>query len=265
MDAVEDKGPRIPRTRGWFTDLRSCFLFITILPVGRDVAYSPVGMIKFFPVVGLTLGLILGLGDLLASSLWSPAVAALVDVLILVTLTGAFHLDGLGDTADGIFSHRPRERALEIMKDSRTGMMGLVAVVTVMALKFAGIYSVKSIWGVPQTFLLLLIVPAYARASMIFGIRIMEYGRKGTGTGLDLFENPLGPRDFVYALIPLFLSLFLGYKCVLVLNLLFFTALGGLLIFYKKKMNCITGDMLGAMTEMMEAILFLGCGMALLG
>ncbi|MCG8563634.1 MAG: adenosylcobinamide-GDP ribazoletransferase [Desulfobacterales bacterium] len=255
----------IPPTRGWLTDLRSCFLFISILPAGRGVAYSPVGMIKFFPVVGLVIGMILGLTDLVASQLWTPAVVALVDVLVLVSVTGAFHLDGLGDTADGIFSHRPRERALEIMKDSRTGMMGLVAVVVILALKFAGIYSVKSVWGLSQTLLLLVIVPAYARASMIFGIKIMKYGRKNTGTGLDLFENPLGNRDFIFALIPLFLSLFLGYKGALVLNILFFTALGAILMFYKKKMNCITGDMLGAMTEMMEAILFLGCGIAPLG
>lgn len=259
------ESPRTPGSQGWLTDLRSCMLFISILPAGRNVAYSPVGMIKFFPVVGLMIGLILALTDLVATGLWSPAVAALVDVLILIVVTGAFHLDGVGDAADGLFSHRPRERALEIMKDSRTGMMGVVAVVTVLALKFAGIYSVKGVWSLPQTLLLLVIVPAYARASMIFGIKWMKYGRKNTGTGLDLFENPLGKRDFAYALIPLFLSLFLGYKGVLVLNLLFFGALGAILMFYKKKMNCITGDMLGAMTEVMETLLFLGCGIALLG
>ncbi len=262
--ARPDTGP-IPRTRGWLTDLRSCLLFISILPAGKDVAYSPVGMIKFFPVVGLIIGGILALTHVLASWLWIPAVSALVDVLALVAVTGAFHLDGVGDTADGIFSHRPRERALEIMKDSRTGMMGLVAVVVILALKFAGLYSVASVWDLPQTLLILVIVPAYARFSMVFGIRFMDYGRKQTGTGLDLFENPLGPRDFAYGLIPLFLSLFLGYKGALVLNLLFFTALWAILVFYKKKMNCITGDMLGALTEMMEALLFMGCGIALLG
>ncbi len=252
-----------PKTNGFFSDLQSCLLFLTVLPAGRQAAYSPMGMIRFFPVAGLVLGSLLVLTDIAASWLWPLPVAALADVLCLVILTGAFHLDGLGDTADGIFSHRSRQRALEIMKDSRTGMMGLVAVVCVLAMKVAGIYAVKVAFETGQALLVLLLVPAYARASMIFGIRFLDYGRTGTGTGLDLFASALGPKDFVYCLIPLFLSVFLGYNG-LVLNLLFGISCLGILWFYKKKMNCITGDMLGAMTELVEAILFLGCGAAFL-
>jgi adenosylcobinamide-GDP ribazoletransferase len=245
-----------------FTDLRSAILFITILPAGKNVAYSPMGMIRFFPVVGLIIGALLVMFDLAVSQLWAPPVAALLDLLFLVAVTGAFHLDGLGDTADGIFSHRSRERALEIMKDSRTGMMGLVAVVCGLAVKLAGIWSVKSTGTPVQMMILLLIVPAYSRASMIVGIRALNYGRKGEGTGRQHFSRPIGLKDFVYCLIPLVLSGFLGYKG-LVLNILFFVGTALILVFYKKKMNCITGDMLGAMNEVMEAILFLGAGAAL--
>ncbi|HSL62404.1 MAG TPA: adenosylcobinamide-GDP ribazoletransferase [Desulfotignum sp.] len=251
-----------PRANSFLKDLRSCLLFLTILPVGRDAAYSPMGMIRFFPVAGLILGSLLIFTDLAASRLWPLPVVAVMDILCLVILTGAFHLDGLGDTADGIFSHRSRDRALEIMKDSRIGMMGLVAVVCVLAGKLAGIYAVKTGSGTGDTLLILLLVPAYARASMIFGIRFLPYGRTDTGTGLDLFAAPLGVKDFTYCLIPLCLSLFLGYKG-LVLNLAFAISGLGLLWFYKKKMNCITGDMLGAMTEILEAVLFLACGAAL--
>lgn len=241
------------------TDLRSAILFITILPVGKNVAYSPMGMIRFFPVVGLIIGALLVLFDLVVSQLWAPPVAALLDLLFLVAVTGAFHLDGLGDTADGIFSHRPRERALEIMKDSRTGMMGLVAVVCGLAIKFAGIWSVKTTGSPIEILLLLLIVPAYSRGSMIFGIKFLNYGRKGEGTGRAHFGRPIQWKDFLYCLIPLFLSLFLGYQG-LVLNIVFFIGVVSILVFYKKKMNCITGDMLGAMNEVLEAILFLAAG-----
>lgn len=242
--------------------MRAGLLFLTILPAGRDAVYSPMGMIRFFPVVGLILGILLVLTDLAASFLWPLPVVALMDVLCLLVFTGAFHMDGLGDTADGIFSHRPRERVLEIMKDSRIGMMGLVAVVSVLAVKLAGIFSVKS--GAPdaETWMILLLVPAYARSAMIFGIRFLPYGRQNTGTGLDLFAAPLGMKDFIFCTIPLCLSLFLGYKG-LVLNLAFGAGCGAILWFYRKKMNCITGDMLGAMTELMEAWLFLACGAAL--
>jgi len=197
--------------------------------------------------------------DLLVSNLWPAAVVSVLDVLLLVVITGAFHLDGLGDTADGMFSHRPKERMLEIMKDSRTGMMGLTAVFCVLALKTAGIFSVKTGPASFQALVLFLIIPSYSRASMIFGIKFLKYGRKDTGTGLDLFEKPMGGKDFMFMVIPVVISLFLGYRC-LVLNIVFFIALFSILGFYKNKLNCITGDMLGAMNEIMEALLFLAAG-----
>ena len=249
--------------RASWTGFCSALLFITILPAGRTVTYSPVAMIRFFPVVGLLLGSLLAGLDMIAARFWPPAAVAVLDVFFLVAVTGAFHLDGLGDTADGIFSHRSRERALEIMKDSRTGMMGLVAVVCCLGLKTAGIYSLKTVTAQPWTALLLLIVPAYARAAMIFGIKYMNYGREKTGTGLDLFTRGLARMDFVFFVIPVAVSLFLGYKG-LVLNAAFAITLVGVLGFYKTKMGCITGDMLGALCETMETVLFLAAGAALL-
>ncbi|WP_299983301.1 adenosylcobinamide-GDP ribazoletransferase [Desulfobacula sp.] len=242
-----------------FTEFRSAILFITILPAGKNVPYSPMGMIKYFPVVGLILGGLLLVFDVTISYFWPPLVVAVLDVIFLVVVTGAFHLDGLGDTADGLFSHRSRQRALEIMKDSRTGMMGLVAVFCILAVKTAGIYSVKTSGTHLQTLALLLIIPSYSRSAMLFGIRFLDYGRKDKGTGLDLFEKEIGLKDFFFVLIPMSISLFLGYKG-LVLNLVFFMTLLLVLGFYKKKLNCITGDMLGALNEIMEAVLFLAAG-----
>ncbi|MCP4671036.1 MAG: adenosylcobinamide-GDP ribazoletransferase [Desulfobacula sp.] len=242
-----------------FTDFRSAVLFITILPAGKNIAYSPMGMIKFFPVVGLILGAGLMLLDAIVSSLWSPGVVAVLDVIFLVIVTGAFHLDGLGDTADGLFSHRSKSRALEIMKDSRTGMMGLVAVICVLAVKASGIYSIKTGEALFHTLLLFLIIPAYSRAAMIFGIKFLNYGRDKVGTGLDLFKKDIAIKDFGFFLIPIVMSLLLGYNA-LIINLVFFVTLCMVLGLYKKKLNCITGDMLGALNEIMEAVLFLAAG-----
>ncbi len=245
---------------GFFADLRACMAFITILPTGKNPVYSPVGMIRFFPVVGLIIGALLVITDVLASMVWPAPAAALVDLIFLVAVTGAFHLDGLGDTADGIFSHRGRERALEIMKDSRTGMMGLVAVVLGLATKLAGIWSVKINCSPVQAMAIFFLVPSFSRAAMIFGIKYLNYGRKGKGTGKDLFDRPLNLKDFYLCLIPLGFSLFLGYKG-LILILGFALGCVAILKFYKQKMNCITGDMLGAMTELMESWLFMAAGM----
>jgi len=252
-----------PEISPWLRDLRSAIMFITILPGGKGAEFSPTGMIRFFPVVGMILGGLLAATDRVASMFWTAPVVAVIDVFFLVLITGAFHLDGLGDAADGLFSHRSRERALEIMKDSRTGMMGLVAIVSMLSIKAMGIYAVKTACTPFSTMLILFIVPGFARAGMLFGIRFLAYGRKNTGTGHDLFEKTLPMKDFAALVLLVFLAFFLGVKGV-VLVLVFGITLFLLLYFYKVKMDCITGDMLGAMTEVTEAILFLTAGAAIL-
>jgi adenosylcobinamide-GDP ribazoletransferase len=122
--------------------------------------------------------------DHVASSLWSIPVASLLDVIFLAILTGAFHLDGLGDSADGLLGQRSKEKTLSIMKDSRLGTMGLVAIVFGLALKWAGITGLDA-----NRALLLVIVPAYARAGMLCGMRFLEYGRPDGGTGVDFFKS----------------------------------------------------------------------------
>jgi len=158
----------------------SAIQFITIIPVGRADTFEPPKMIPYFPVVGLALGMLTALFDQLASAIWSRPVVSLLDVLFLAVVTGAFHLDGLGDSADGLLGQRSKEKALTIMKDSRLGTMGLVAIVFGLALKWAGIAGLDA-----NRALLLILVPAYARAGMLFGMRFLEYGRSDGGTGVD--------------------------------------------------------------------------------
>jgi adenosylcobinamide-GDP ribazoletransferase len=226
--------------------------------VGRSGIYDPTGMIAWFPAVGLLVGGLLLVVDQLATALWSPGAAALVDVIFLAGITGALHLDGLGDAADGLYGHRSRERALEIMKDSRIGMMALVVVAACLAVKWCGIAGLDAARS-----RLLLLVPAYARAAMVFGIRLMPYGRPEGGTGRDLFDEPLPASAFwgVGALAAL--SVVCGWR-MLALNLFFAVLVAGLLLYYNRKVGCITGDMLGAMTEVTEAALFFLMSMTVL-
>lgn len=237
-------------------NLFAAIQFITILPLGPRGIYSPRGMIPYFPVVGLMLGGLLCLFDQIVIRLWPGYIAAILDVIFMVAVTGAFHLDGLGDSADGLLSHRPREKALLIMKDSRIGAMALVVIICTLAAKWGGIAALNGIQPDAARILALLVIPAYARGSMLFGIRFLKYGRPEGGTGHDLFENPLNLNDFRWMLIPLGISMLAGWRG-LWLNLVFASIVGIILLYYKKKMDCITGDMLGAMTEMTEAMLFL--------
>ena len=224
---------------------------MTILPLGKPKTFDPKGMIAFFPVVGIILGVLVAAFDRVVLRLWSEPVAALLDVLFLVVVTGAFHLDGLGDAADGLLGHRPREKALAIMKDSRIGVMGLVAIVCGLSTKCGGIMGLDA-----HRSLLLIMIPAYARSGQLFGIRFLEYGRPDGGTGHALFGDTLKPSAFWGLLIPVTLSFFLGWAGIW-LNVMFVIITCAVLLYYKRRIGCITGDMLGAMIEITESLLFL--------
>jgi adenosylcobinamide-GDP ribazoletransferase len=231
--------------------LFSAFRFMTIFPIGNPENFDAQKMIPFFPVVGLFLGILLAGVDWAASRLWPQPVVCLLDVAFLVAATGAFHVDGAADTADGLLGHRSREKALAIMKDSRIGAMGAIAILCIFAVKWAGISGLHD-----HRALVLILVPAYARSAALFGIRFLEYGRPAGGTGYALFQTPLVGKNFLAAAIPAGLSILMGVQGIW-LNVSFILITVLMIRFYKKRMGCITGDMLGAMIETTEALLFL--------
>ena len=229
----------------------SAIQFLTVLPIGAPGAFEPRKMAAFFPMTGLGIGILLFLVDLVARQIWLLPTVAVLDVLFLVIITGALHLDGLGDTADGLYGRRPRENALAIMKDSHMGAMGVVAIICVTALKWAGMAELSTDRG-----LILILIPAYSRSSILFGFRFLDYCRSAEGTGHPFFDRGLTLNDFWGLMVVAGLSLLLGIAGV-VINLVFLLSVISILRFYKKRLGCITGDMLGAMTEVMEAVLFL--------
>lgn len=224
--------------------------FLTILPLGRPGPFDPKGMVAHFPLAGLTVGLMLAVADSLLALIWPPMVAAALEAALLAAISGALHLDGLADTADGLYGHREPQTALAIMKDSRVGAMGLVAVVVVLLVKTAALGHIDH-----ARFLALTLVPAYARAAMMVGMRLLPYARGPEGTGSAFFETPLANADFRYLIIPAALSLLLGWRGI-VLNLVFALVTTALILLYRRRLGGITGDLLGAMSEIVEAALF---------
>lgn len=228
----------------------SAIQFLTVIPCGRRQKFDARAALPFFPLSGLLIGLLLAGAHTLSALLWPGAVVAVLDVVVLAVLTGALHLDGLADTADGLYGHRTPEQALAIMKDSRIGAMGMVTVVCCLAVKWAGMAHLAGnvhIW--------LLLVPAYSRSAVLLGIKSLPYGRPGGGTGQAFFQAQIQIKDF-WGLAPLLgISIFAGWGFV-GLNLGFAIIVSVILFWYRKKINGITGDMLGAMIELTEAGLF---------
>lgn len=131
-----------------------------------------------FPLVGLLLGGLVVLVYYLASLVLPEPLPAWLAVAASLFLTGGLHLDGLMDTADGVFGGRSRENALLIMKDSRVGSMGVMACVLDLGIKTAAISS----WGDIRLYPVLLLTPVVARTAMVLAMR-HPYARRDDGAG----------------------------------------------------------------------------------
>jgi adenosylcobinamide-GDP ribazoletransferase len=125
--------------------------FLTRVPVPARVGFEPDWLnacVRHFPLVGAAVGAVGGVVLAGASTLWPPAVAALLALAATVALTGAFHEDGLADTFDALGGVVSRERALAIMKDSRIGTYGAAALALSLALRAAAM-AVLCAWPAP--------------------------------------------------------------------------------------------------------------------
>jgi adenosylcobinamide-GDP ribazoletransferase len=118
--------------------------FLTRVPVPAWVGYRDEWLhqcARHFPLVGLFIGAVAALALLGASALWPWPLAVLLSMAATLVLTGAFHEDGLADTFDALGGAVSRDKALAIMKDSRLGTYGTVALVMVLALKAAALIA----------------------------------------------------------------------------------------------------------------------------
>ena len=116
------------KPRGALGDLLGAVSFLTRVPTGTG-AVQPAEMARFvpwFPLVGALVGAAVGGLYAGASALLPPLAAAAVAVTAGVAVTGAFHEDGLGDTADAFVGGVDREDTLRILEDPRLGTFGVV-------------------------------------------------------------------------------------------------------------------------------------------
>ncbi|HBT3176135.1 TPA: adenosylcobinamide-GDP ribazoletransferase [Klebsiella aerogenes] len=233
--------------------------FMSRLPVparwsqGLEIDEYERGIVTF-PLVGLLLGAIAGLVMLALHAWCGLPLAALLTVLALALLTGGFHLDGLADTCDGIFSARRRERMLEIMRDSRLGTHGGLALIFVLVAKIL-VISELALRGTSML-AALAAACAVARGMSVLLMYRQRYARE-QGLG-NVF---IGKVTFRQTVITLVLSLVLATLLLglhglvaAVITLLVVWGLGQAL---KRTLGGQTGDTLGAVIELGEVIFLL--------
>jgi len=130
--------------------LRALGLFsvVPVPPTDELTKEAAAAALRWLPLVGATLGAVAGL-PIAAAAQWSDhgsAVAAVLAVAVLTLLTRGLHLDGLADTADGLGSRSPADRALEIMRRSDIGPFGVVTLIVVLLLDAVALASLTGAW-----------------------------------------------------------------------------------------------------------------------
>jgi len=223
--------------------------FLTIFPVvKREFENCTI----FFPLVGLFIGGFLISVNYLCSFLFSKNVVDMLVIISLVIITGGLHLDGFADTCDGFYAGKNKNDTLRIMDDAHIGAMGVIGIFCILGLKF---FTLQSI---PQKILYpsLLLFPTLSRWSMVFASTISKPA-KNEGLG-KTFIDTVSKKDFSIATIAAVLISFLifGLKGFFILIAVFLVSF----IFLKlvsKRIGGITGDILGALNEIIETLVLL--------
>jgi adenosylcobinamide-GDP ribazoletransferase len=133
---------------GWWRDFAHAATFLTRIPfhVEDDVGGRPLAAAaRAFPIVGLVVGVVGAVALMTASALGLPNLAAgLIAIAATALVTGGLHEDGLADTIDGVLGGHDREDTLAIMRDSRIGAFGTLALIFVIALKVSALEALDT-------------------------------------------------------------------------------------------------------------------------
>jgi adenosylcobinamide-GDP ribazoletransferase len=234
--------------------------FLTILPVPagwagdeKTLAHS----VPCFPLVGLLIGLIAAGFDYAVGLALPVLPASALTVMLLICLTGGLHMDGLADTADGFFSARPRDKMMEIMRDSRIGVMGVLAVVFAVLLKVTLLANLSA----PSRWAVVLLMPLAGRAAVVQIMTTLPYARPEGGL-VSLFAGGRSRRHCFWAWGLLFAVagwLVQGIGLAAAALALMITAL--FMLYSRGKIGGHTGDTLGAACELAEIAPLLAAAM----
>ena len=233
--------------------LKTALVLLTRVPLRIRGPFDLAAATPWYPLVGAALGLVGGLvfaGLTLASVPSFPA--AVVVLACLMLLTGALHEDGLADCADALGPH-DRARRLEVMRDSRIGSFGTLALVLVTLIRIAGL---SALWNPTLQIATLVVVAAASRGAMVGLMRALPPARRD-GLGAAAGRPDATSLAIALALPVLLAVALLGpvTACALIGAALVATVLWGLAA--RRLFGGQTGDVLGGGQQLAEAAMWL--------
>lgn len=164
--------------------------FLTRVPLPTGDLWSPQRMaasLRYYPLIGIAIGLLCAGLYWAAQFVFPPIVAVLLSVVLGWLLTGGLHEDGLADTFDGIGGGGTRERALEIMRDSRLGTWGTLALLAAVSLKVAALTDLSA----PHAVMAMVAGHGLSRLSCVLVVASSRYARvEGAATPITGVADP---------------------------------------------------------------------------
>lgn len=226
--------------------------WLTRLPVNRAVALPLARAVWAFPLVGLLLGILQAMVAMVA--LWAGLPPSVIAGLVLTTsaiITGALHEDGLADTADGLWGGQSRDRRLDIMRDSRIGSYGVIALILSFGLRWAALTTLISAGAVWAP---LIVAGAISRAAMVPMMTLPPARDNGLGHGAG---QPQRRMTAITLAIALGIAIVLTGSDFVMIILATTTLSFALARLALRKIGGQTGDILGATQQICEITVLL--------
>ncbi|REE94516.1 cobalamin-5'-phosphate synthase [Paenibacillus taihuensis] len=257
----------------------TAFQLLTRIPIPAQLPFTPQVLARsvvYYPLAGLVIG------SIVTALAWAldgivPSMPAAVIVLIALTaLSGGLHVDGFMDTADGVLSNRPRERMLEIMKDSRVGAMSVLAAVLLFLFKFSALGTLLDDgldWS--EVAPLLALSFGWSRMWIVAAMVLWPFARPNEGMA-SLFREVRAPHAVTALAVQLVLvcgvAVIFGdaadgkFLCALAAQAVITAILGSVVCgWLSRKLGGLTGDTYGAVSELIEACLIFAVMMMVVG
>lgn len=215
----------------------------------KEIPESPGGSMAYFPAAGLILGVGLVFLDLALPRILPGLITDILLVIFLIWITGALHLDGFCDVADGVYAGKTTDEILTIMRDSRIGTMAAVWLFCLLSLKIFSIVHLTR----PVRYPVLFLMPVLGRWSMVWAASLSNYARTGEGLGREFCDSTDDSILLKASWLPLLL-IFVFFELRGAIFLVGFFLLGtyGLIRWIKREIGGMTGDTFGAICEITE-------------
>lgn len=242
--------------------------FFTRIPVPHHVDFQEKDLsrcVKYFPLVGGIVGLIGVAAFYLAMQVFAHSIAVLISMAVTIFATGAFHEDGLADSADGLGGGWGREQVLAIMQDSRLGTYGAIALFMALMAKYQLLVAMHA----DTVMAVIICAHALSRLSAVWLMATLPYTKpsgKAKPLATEVSRVDLWVAN-IFGLLPLLILLALvqnslgNWRVTLSLFLWLLSAVGAVWwwwrLLLKRKLGGYTGDTLGAIQQLSEIMFYL--------